>query len=293
MAESQPAAGGSLANRPLQVVTACRLRDLAILELATQRLRKLVPFRALCVLAPDKDCQEMRARLGPEVRIVPEDEFIPGMTLGQVRQFKAPAFPRAAGWYFQQFLKLQYALVEPEDDYYLIWDADTVPLRPLRFFDEQGRMLLTRATEHHAPYFETYRRLLGEEPHRECSFIAQHLLVQKSVARELLGRIEQRIAGEGNWAWKILRSLPETGDNLFSEYETYGHYLKNHHRERVVLMERPWLRDGTRWTGGRMPTAKDLEILARDYEFVAFERMDRGWRRIVRAALMRIRGTRF
>src|SRR6266487_785735 len=204
-----------LADRPLQVVTTCRARDLPILEITVRRLAEYVPFRALCVVAPDNDCHRFRSRLGGEVRVFPENEFIPDMRIGQLRGLNVPSFPKGAGWYFQQLLKLQYAFVEPADDYYLIWDADTVPLRSLRFFDSAGRMLLTKATEYHAPYFETYRRLLGEDPKREFSFISQHMLVQKSVAREMLSRIEQRVEGKGNWAWKIMRSLPETGDNLF------------------------------------------------------------------------------
>lgn len=222
----------------------------------------------------------------------PENEFIPGMTIGQLRALKVPCFPRAAGWYFQQLLKLQYAFVEPADDYYLIWDADTVPLRSLRFFDSAGRMLLTKATEYHAPYFETYRRLFGEEANREFSCIAQHMLVQKSVAREMLGRIEQRVEGRGNWAWKIMKSLPETGDNLFSEFETYGHYVKNHYSERVAFVERSWLREGVRRIGGGIPSGEDLQSLAREFDFVAFERASTGWRRLARAFLARLRRVR-
>src|SRR5688572_19746456 len=113
----------------------------------------------------------------------------------------------------------------------------------MTFFDSEQRMLLTKATEHHPPYFESYRNLFGAEPNREFSFIAQHMVIQESVAREMLVRIERHIPGDGNWAWKILRSLPATGDNLFSEYETYGHFIKNHYPDRVHFVDRMWQRD--------------------------------------------------
>lgn len=274
-------------DRPLQVVAACRVRDLPILEIMAQRLAANIPLRALHVVAPDLDCPQIQARLGGGVRVIPENDFIPGLQMKTLRTLNVPRFPMAAGWYFQQLLKLQFAFVAPEDDYYLIWDADTVPLRPMKFFDAQGRMVLTRATEYHAPYFETYRRLFGTDARREFSFIAQHVLVQKSIAREMLGAIEQHVAGEGNWAWKIMRSLPTMGDNLFSEYETYGHYVKNHYPDRVVFVDRPWLREGTQSVGGGVPSAKDLERLAGEYEFVAFERATTGWRRLARLLLRR------
>ena len=272
-------------DRPLHVVTACRACDLPILQIAASKLAENIPVRALTVVSPDADCRQIQSALGSGARVIPENSFIPGLTIQQVRAMKVPQFPRGAGWYFQQLLKLQFAFVEPEDDYYLIWDADTVPLRPMRFFDAQGRMLLTRATEHHAPYFETYRRLFGEEANREFSFIAQHMLVQKSIAREMLARIEEHVRGEGNWAWKIMRALPETGNNLFSEYETYGHWAKNHHRERLVFIERSWQRESTQRTGRAIPAADELATLAERYSYVAFERASTGWRRWARALL--------
>ena len=271
----------SPAGRPLPIVTTCKRRDLPILEITARRLRELVPCRALFVIAPDRDCAAIRRRLGAAAAVIAEDEFIPTMTLAQLRRLDVPHFPGvgAAGWYFQQLLKLQFAFVEPAEDYYLMWDADTVPLRPLCFFDAEGRMLLTQAAEHHAPYFETYRNLFGTEPNSEFSLIAQHMVVQKSVAREMLARLERHVAGADAWPWKIMRSLPKTGDNLFSEYETYGHYVKNFHPDRVRFVRRTWRREARQNQGCALPTPADLAALAREYDYVAFERAGRGWRR--------------
>ena len=38
------------------------------------------------------------------------------------------------GWYLQQFLKMAYAYV-CEEDYYLVWDSDTIPLHKIEMFD--------------------------------------------------------------------------------------------------------------------------------------------------------------
>jgi hypothetical protein len=274
-------------GRALSVVTTCRARDLPVLEIAAQKLTGQMSLKSLHVIAPAHDCGQISARLGRRATVISEDGFIPGMTLAELRKLNRPHFPQAAGWYFQQFLKLQFAFLDPGDDYYLIWDADTVPLRPLEFFDATGRMLLTQAAEHHPPYFATYQRLLQEPPNREFSLIAQHMVVQKSVAREMLARIQQR-AGDGkNWAWAIMENLSAPGDNLFSEYETYGHYLKNHYPERVRFIERPWLREGTEYTRGWIPSARDLQWLGQKYDYVAFERASQNWFQFGKARLKR------
>ncbi len=281
-----------LAERPLQVVTACRVRDLPVLEIAVVRLRQYLPFGGLKVVAPNQDCARIASRLEGRANVIPENDFVPDLTIEKLRGLQIEGFPKVAGWYLQQLLKLQFAFVDPDDDYYLIWDADTVPLRPLRFFNPAGQMLLTKAEEYHAPYFATYRSLLGTEPNRQFSFIAQHMLVQKSVAREMMSRIEQHLPGTGNWAWKLMRALPSTGKNLFSEYETYGHYIKNHYPDRVVFVDRPWQRAITQYTGQPIPTEKKLRDLAERYEYAAFERAYPGWRRLAYSLLARVRSRR-
>ncbi len=259
-----------LRHQPLDIVTACRLKDLHILKLAAQNLPRFVPFKKLHVLTARLNFPQFAKILGPEVALIDEDTFIPGLTLAQLRALAEPGFPQGAGWYFQQFLKFGFAFRETGDDHYLIWDADTVPLRPMEFFDDQGRMLFTTAAEYHQPYFETYRNLLRHDPHRECSFISQHIIVRKSILREMLQAIEHNFPGPENWAWKIMRQLAGEGTNRFSEYETFGHYVKNVHPEAAVFRQLPWLREGSKLISTH-PTTKDMARLAKDYAFVSFE----------------------
>ena len=273
----------------LQIVMTCISRDLPILGITIPQLRKNVRCGDIFVIAPQRECRTIQKRLGPTVNVFDEREFLPVINLPALEKLQVPFFPQAAGWYYQQLLKLQFAFFQPAEDYCLIWDADTVPLRPLRFFDEGGRMLLTKAKEFHAPYFETYRRLLGAEPNREFSFIAQHMVMQKSVAREMLQRIEQHVAGTDSWPWKIIRSLPESGDNLFSEYETYGHYIKNTYPDRVRFIERKWFREPKKNRGCLLPTPAVLSALATKYDYKAFERALPWWRLWPRLPLFDLR----
>jgi hypothetical protein len=238
--------------------------------LAAENLPQFVPFKQLHVITARPNFPRFAKTLGSDVNLIDEDDLIPGMTLAQLRTLKEPGFPQGAGWYFQQFLKFAFAFQKTEDDHYLIWDADTVPLRPMEFFDEKNRMLFTMATENHPAYFETYRKLFGHDPRREFSFISQHIIVRKSILREMLQAIEKNLPGTENWAWKIMSNLQGDGTNRFSEYETLGHYVKNVHPETAVFRQLPWSRDGSRLTSTR-PSASDLKRLAEKYHYVAFE----------------------
>lgn len=276
-----PSSSSALSQQPLDIVTACRAADVNVLKVTLAGLIRHVPFRQLHVFTAARNFPALRQALGNDVALIDEDQAIPGMTLDKLRQLSLPGFPKGAGWYFQQLLKYCFCFSTVEDDHFLIWDADTVPLRDLRFFDDSGRMLLAVSDEDHSPYFETYRQLLGEEPRREHSFISQHIIVQKSILREMLAQIEARFPGPESWAWKIMRNLKGNDTNLFSEYEMYGNYAKNHYPERVATRRLPWLRNGS-LALNRLPTARDLERLSNDYAFAAFESSQMPLRRLSR-----------
>ena len=64
------------------------------------------------------------------------------------------------GWYYQQFLKMQYALL-CKDEYYMVWDGDTIPCKEVVMFQpESGKPYLDLKHEYHAEYFETMGRIL-------------------------------------------------------------------------------------------------------------------------------------
>lgn len=254
----------------MQIVSACLARDLAVYRLTFKSLRQHLPEAELHVVTRSADFELFRRACGPELHLWDEAELVPGMTLHDLKQMPLPFSPRAAGWYFQQFLKFSFLNVSNADEHFLIWDADTILLRPLDFFDQAGRPYYTKAKEHHHPYFETFECLFGSPANREFSFISQHQVINKRVLREMLELIETRHPTSKNWAWAIMENLKGDGSNLFSEYETYGHYLKWKHAGSFSLRELPWTRNGEKYAG-YPPDASKLPALGEQYCFAAFE----------------------
>jgi hypothetical protein len=200
--------------------------------------------------------------------LLDENELIPDMRLDDLRKHPLPFFPAGAGWYFQQFLKWAFASVCSPYEGYLVWDADTILLRPLSFQDTQGKTLLTPSTEYHEPYFQTFEALLGIRPRERCSFISQHQWIEVPILRELTGRIEQN--SELSWPWQIMHNLRGTGSNLFSEYETYGHFCRTYHPESCSLRDLPWIREGRKLAGFPPDPAK-MAALSNRFAFASFE----------------------
>ena len=270
---------------PFEVFAACKGNDLVTLRYAIERLRLHLKPQSINIATAHKNFGSFEKVLGSSVNLVDEDKLIPDMTLDALRQLPVPFFPRAAGWYFQQLLKYAWCFQNPKVGHYLIWDADTILLKPLDFFDEQGRVLMTKATEYHAPYFAVFEKLFGVPAAYEFSFISQHQMMDKKLLQEMLASIAARFPQSLNWAWAIMQALPPTGQNLFSEYETYGHWLKQYHPDTLRCRDVPWLREGTEVVGFP-PNERKLEKLAKSYYFASFESKNRPWKK----TLSRIRG---
>ncbi|MCX6875075.1 MAG: DUF6492 family protein [Verrucomicrobia bacterium] len=254
----------------MKVVSPCIVRDLPVYRLAYESLTRNLPEAAPHVITRRGDFGQFRNACGSGLTLLDEDGMVPGMTLAELRKHPLPFFPVGAGWYFQQFLKWAFADTCAADEGYLIWDADTILLRPLEFRDAEGRTLLTTSAEFHQPYFETFEALFGKRPAERISFISQHQWIEAGTLKELLGEIESRNPLGNGWAWTVIDHLRGKGTNLFSEYETYGHYCRLRHPGRCVLRTAPWTRAG-RQLAGFPPTPAKLQDLAEQYAFASFE----------------------
>ena len=246
-------------------------RDLPLLRLALEGLRKHAKgLQNVYVVTSDQNLELFRRELPDSVILLDEEEVIPGMTLEELRQYPLPFFPGGAGWYFQQFLKLHVAAEISSTEYCLVWDADTIPLRKIDFFDETGKTFFTKATECHQPYFRTFERLFGFEADREFSFISQHIMLKRDFLREMIDAIHNKNSGNEHWTWKVMKACGKTGCNLFSEYETYGHFLKKKHPEVMQFRSLNWLRKGI--SLARLPHGLESLVKApSELDFIALE----------------------
>lgn len=202
-----------------------------------------------------------------------ENLLLEGLTFSSIRSILAEKRAEArTGWYFQQFLKMAYA-TKTESDYYLSWDADTIPLRKISFFSPAGNPLFATKNEYHVPYFQTMERLLGLHKCIKKSFIAEHMMFSRTRMLELLSTIEARF--QKPWYSAILECVDS--QNLthagFSEFETYGTYVATLYPDQYQYRDLEMLRLGKRIFGD-CPDPAVLQWLGKEYDSISFEKWD-------------------
>ena len=212
--------------------------------------------------------------------ILDENKLIEGLTLDYLKNlfWKLGRNRMKSGWYFQQFLKMAFALSPYCDtDYYLSWDSDTIPLRKIYFFDEKEKPYFTMKLERHEPYFVAIDKLLCIINTNCHSYIAENMMFNKSIMMELIYRIQSNVQMEGTtWFEKIIYALePEDVSPMgFSEFETYGNYCYNNYPGFYVERTLSSFRAGG-MIQGRFVSDRVLNQLGFDQDTASFEIYDR------------------
>ena len=249
-----------------------------------KRLVANMPSGRLLFVSGDGIEEELKkADLGENVGFIHENDLL---TFDSVKDCMAEHLkpllgdeqvPRGAvGWYYQQFLKMEYSRI-CEEEYYLVWDGDTIPCAPFSMFQYgTGVPYLDVKQEYHALYFETLEKILpGMRKVIGKSFISEHMLFNRDIMKSLITKIEENDAIPGMKYWeKIIHAVrPEKiCESGFSEFETYGTYVAITDPGHYKLREWHSFRLGAEFFDPDTICERDFEWLAKDFQAISFEK---------------------
>lgn len=273
-----PAPSRPAEPEPIEAIVCVGPGPVGVALAALEGLRMFTGVSRIEVIAAADAVSPLRHALGAgdAISIRDEREVELGIDRAAIERHLADrgADPRRAGWYLQQFLKLA-AAARPGASWRLVWDGDTLPLRPLRFLSDEvpPRPLLAPRVELHPPYFKAIDRLLGPGPLVSYSFIHEHLLMRQDLAArliaELAGPREHRTAP---WPMRVLEAIDDEDlfPSGFSEFETYGTFV--HRLDPEAFAPRPLAstRDAMVRLGPR-PSAAGLIALSSRFDVATFE----------------------
>ena len=178
-----------------------------------------------------------------------------------------------SGWYIQQFLKMIYCKI-CQDKYYLIWDSDTIPVKKVNMFNNNnGKPFFDVKTEYHEPYFITMKNIFPELGKKyDYSFISEHMIINTKLMKNMINRISnnKNLIGD-TWYEKIINCIDINHITWsgFSEFETYGTFVKEHYKQ--VYSKRPWksLRGGN--LNPKFLIDNDIKQISKYYNSISFE----------------------
>lgn len=272
---------------------------LDVIQVGISYIQKYLEPKEIVLLGPKSMEKELPKREGVSYR--DGNSVCPGMSKESVLACITSCadgtklYERRAGWYFQQFLKMAYA-THCEESNYLVWDADLIPFRSLKFY-ENGKYNLYSGGSHHIEYYEVMERLFGRQvtPSRAETYVESFMLIDTACMRELVAMIEQRDSLEGTAFWeKIIHAIkPNKLDSqAFSEFETYGEFMALYHPDKIQSHDRLIRSSSGRRFLGKNPQPEMLDWVGQDLEAISFEnwiKTNRLWYGIARFLCGKIR----
>jgi hypothetical protein len=173
------------------------------------------------------------------VHIIPETQIINLNTFEEIVRQIADEYHCSISskfrvkWYYQQILKLIFFLQHSKEISHLVmWDADTLPIANINFYDQNEACLYSSRLEFHNPYFETVSKIIPNLPADFFASTVQFFSANGLDAIYLLDCFKKCLAPLPNesfeiWVAKVVvtsicRSYSVLDASLFSEQELIG-----------------------------------------------------------------------
>jgi len=128
-------------------------------------------------------------------------------------------------WYYQQVLKISFALISNEDTL-LMWDADSVPLVKIDFFNNGKSISYGSIIEYHKDYFSTIETIFSFEMPK-MAYTIQFFSVTNSEKINLFKLLSAYLPKSNyedisTWISKIIvTSVVTTKNNLETSHQSY------------------------------------------------------------------------
>jgi hypothetical protein len=254
------------------LVSVCSAKDVDVWSIAAFYIIKNIAVDRYFLFVPDDEIALFRQKTPKNFEII-GDRSLCGSLIDDLRIRIAGKVENRIGWYLQQLVKLCALYMFREDDLVIIWDADTVPLKPISFVSKEGKILHYSGTEYNRPYFDTIWRLLGMERKVGYSFIAQSFAMKGTWIDHFVKYVETH--NGKHWKTAILDAIDFEHGTSFSEYETLGTFATNFFQTEMSRSPGRWYRFGNSAIGSvrNLEHPANLRRLA-DYDFVSFEAWD-------------------
>ena len=258
--------------RLTKFISVCSKKDIETWKVASQNILKHIDAEKYTVIVPDRDIPVFKSESPDSFEVVGESIYV-GDTKDLLKTKLSADNQDRVGWFLQQFIKLAALKATNEDDFSLIWDADTVPLKPLSFSTNDGKVRIYNGSEHNLPYFEVIRKLLGMEKIISRSFVAQCIPIKGKWTKDFFNFIEDK--HNTNWIDAIIDKIDFSKRIGFSEYETLGTYITHKYPDEFILIDSKWLREGVCYLG----SVKNInrfwaKPITRRCDFASFESWD-------------------
>ena len=259
-------------------------RDIPIILKNYKNFIKFYKDIKIYIICPANEITDFQSKLNfKEFEIIEEESLISYdkflnvfESLSFMVNYKSD-FKKRINWYYQQILKISFVLLfaEKHNKNIIIWDADTILIKKIKFFKKELSVIYGNFNEFHNQYYITNKKILGLTLKYHISFLNQFIAITAKELIFLKKKIfNEKVVNTSDIPIELSKIILESifsqhhiyNGSMFSEYELIGqsNYLLDNRKQVPVL----YLRFGlngilTEW---QMKLAKFLNFIHITYE---------------------------
>jgi hypothetical protein len=225
----------------MEIFNVTTIKNMESVVLSAESHIKFHAYEKYTVICPKKDVQNFKLRLSKldNIKIIDENSILSFSKFSEICSIEAQANnnknfnPNRLNWYYQQALKIAYA-IECDSEFLVMWDADSIPLSKIAFFDGDRSLSYGSLIEYHNNYFKTISEIFSfSRP--DMAFTIQFFTLTQIERKNLINillRYRGKNEGETVAEWVasiIMSSVAAKNENIdrfdqsyFSEQELVG-----------------------------------------------------------------------
>ena len=258
------------------VISICTLKHADVWKLTSKLLPENLEADHFVVYVPENEIVEFKRITNP--RIAVESQSLLGLYYTEeLRQVLAKTGNDwRFGWYLQQFFKIEAMLISASERV-VIWDADCVPVKRIKTFDEMGNpTFMSTANEMNPSYFQVIEKLIGLKRVQDMSFVVPAFPFLRPWLEEFKADVEKFNGGKP-WYTSIIECTDFSQMSGFSETETLGTWMANNRNLSWSKNYAVWERRGQKRFGfARKMTVNKVVMLgeSNNLDIISFENWD-------------------
>lgn len=252
------------------VISLCTAKEIEVWEINAVEILNNIKSDKYTLIVPNKDLSLFKKKTPKLYKIYSENKYISKSIKSLIRK-KCINIQTNYTWYLQQFIKISALKNMKQEDVFLIWDSDTIPLKKIKFFDKK-KYLFYKGSENHKPYFDLIEKIFKIKKKLTFSFIVQCLICKGRWVNAFFTFIKSKY--KKSWQKVLINNINFNQNNGFSEYETLGSFFHKKFPKEMKFLKNKWCRNGNSEIGSIKNFFLYREKLAKKYDFVAFEKSD-------------------
>jgi len=171
------------------VINICQVslaRDIPLIKENYKNFKKIYKKIQIFIICPKNHLKKFKNSLDfKEIKIIDESKILPFKNFEKLFNHLSSStnykiqIKKRINWYYQQILKITFILnfIHKNNKNIIIWDADTIILKKIKFFQNKKTILYGTFFEFHKPYYSTNNYILEFKSKYFISFLTQFIAV--------------------------------------------------------------------------------------------------------------------